>query len=134
MRSRTVSTHTDLSASIRFSATELEVRNNDSFDWADVKLEINGGVFSRGYLLSVPRIAAGKDCVRALVLKHTCDGNDNGRDGGGIHSTSSSNRIDGNKVTDNERGIDVDTKGSLILKNNASGNIPWCTGGGPPTQ
>jgi len=75
-----------------------------------------------------------KDCVRALVLEHTCDGNDNGRDGAGIHSTSSSNRIDGNNVTDNERGIDVDTKGSLSSKTNASGNIPWCTGGGPPTQ
>ena len=60
------------------------------------------------------------DC---LVEGNTCDGNGTGSaDGAGIHSTSTDNRIDGNTVTDNDRGIDVDSSGSLIVRNSASGN------------
>ena len=60
------------------------------------------------------------DC---LVEGNTCDGNGvGGADGAGIHSTSSDNRIDGNTVTDNDRGIDVDSSGNLIVRNSASGN------------
>ena len=60
------------------------------------------------------------DC---LVEGNTCDGNGLGSsDGAGIHSTSTDNRIDGNTVTDNDRGIDVDSSGSLIVRNSASGN------------
>jgi len=59
------------------------------------------------------------DCV---VSGNTCDGNGNNGDGAGIHSTSTDNRIDGNNVTDTDRGIDVDTYGSLIIRNSASGN------------
>ena len=59
------------------------------------------------------------DCV---VSGNTCDGNGKNGDGAGIHSTSTDNRIDGNNVTDTVRGIDVDTYGSLIIRNSASGN------------
>ena len=42
--------------------------------------------------------------------------------GSGIHTTGSDNRIDGNNVIGNDRGIDVDSTGSLIVRNSASGN------------
>lgn len=45
-----------------------------------------------------------------------------GGDGAGIHTTSSDNRIDGNNVVTNDRGIDVDSSGSIIIRNTASGN------------
>ncbi|MHC4618134.1 MAG: hypothetical protein ACYTEQ_10320, partial [Planctomycetota bacterium] len=32
------------------------------------------------------------------------------------------NRIEGNNVTDNDRGIDVDDSNNIIIKNTASGN------------
>jgi parallel beta-helix repeat protein len=57
------------------------------------------------------------------VLENTCDGNGSGaNDGAGIHATQNSNRIDSNHVTDNDRGIDVDAIGNLIVRNSASGN------------
>ncbi len=59
------------------------------------------------------------DC---LVEGNVCDNNGFGGDGAGIHSSSLDNRIDGNTVTDNDRGIDVDSTGSLIVRNSASGN------------
>jgi parallel beta-helix repeat protein len=55
------------------------------------------------------------------VVGNTCDSNGLG-DGAGIHSTSSDNRIDGNTVTDNDRGIQVDSSGTLVIKNSATGN------------
>ncbi len=45
-----------------------------------------------------------------------------GGDAAGIHSTGADNRIEGNNVTDNTRGIDVDSTGTLIIKNSAAGN------------
>jgi len=45
-----------------------------------------------------------------------------GADGAGIHATGANNRIDGNHVTINDRGIDVDAAGNTIVRNSASGN------------
>ena len=36
--------------------------------------------------------------------------------------TSTDNRIEGNNVTGNDRGIAVDLSGNLIIRNSASGN------------
>jgi parallel beta-helix repeat protein len=59
----------------------------------------------------------------SLVSGNTCDSNGlSTGDGAGIHATSSDNRIEGNNVTDNDRGIDVDSAGNVIIKNSASGN------------
>ena len=60
------------------------------------------------------------DC---LVLNNNCDSNGfSGGNGAGILAMSSDNRIDGNNVTDNDRGIDVTFAGNLIIRNSASGN------------
>jgi parallel beta-helix repeat protein len=54
---------------------------------------------------------------------NTCEGNGAGRaDGAGIHATSRANRIDGNTTTSNDRGIDVDAGGNLVVRNDASLN------------
>jgi parallel beta-helix repeat protein len=57
-----------------------------------------------------------------VVRQNNCVVNGAGGDGAGIHATSSDNRIESNNVTDNDRGIDVDAAGNVILKNSASGN------------
>jgi parallel beta-helix repeat protein len=60
---------------------------------------------------------------QCLIVGNTCDGNGTGGgDGAGIHTTSFENRIEGNNVTNNDRGIDVDSTGNLIIKNSAATN------------
>ena len=59
---------------------------------------------------------------RNLVEGNTCISNGNSGDGAGIHVIQTDNRIDGNTVTTNDRGIDVDVAGNLIIRNSASGN------------
>ncbi|MHC4575495.1 MAG: hypothetical protein ACYS76_15445 [Planctomycetota bacterium] len=63
------------------------------------------------------------DC---LVISNNCVANGWGvGNGAGIHADdvgSDDNRIEGNHVTDNDRGIDVDGTGNIIIKNTASGN------------
>ena len=69
------------------------------------------------------------DGIRATslcqIIGNTCDGNGNGAsagDGAGIHTTSTRNRIEGNTATGNDRGIDVDSTLSLIIRNSAGNN------------
>ncbi len=57
-----------------------------------------------------------------LVLENLCLLNGNNGDGAGIHSTNNRNRIDGNAVYGNDRGIDVDWNDSLIIRNTATLN------------
>ncbi|MES2920487.1 MAG: right-handed parallel beta-helix repeat-containing protein [Verrucomicrobiota bacterium] len=57
------------------------------------------------------------------VVGNNCDSNGfSGGNAAGIHSTGSDNRIEGNNVSDNTRGIDVDSSGTLIIKNSAATN------------
>ena len=64
-------------------------------------------------------IESSSDCH---VVGNNCHNNGNGGDSAGIHATGGGNRIDGNHVTDNDRGIDVDLAGNLIIRNSAGGN------------
>jgi hypothetical protein len=45
-----------------------------------------------------------------------------GGSGTGIHATGSDNRIDGNNLVNNDRGIDVDAANNLIVRNSARRN------------
>jgi parallel beta-helix repeat protein len=59
----------------------------------------------------------------SVVRDNTCVGNGLNGDGAGIHAEfGNDSRIEGNNVTLNDRGIDVDAPGNLIIKNSASGN------------
>jgi hypothetical protein len=49
-----------LDASVSFSGTQFTITNKNSYDWNGVKLEINGGIVSRGYVLRMDRLAAGQ--------------------------------------------------------------------------
>lgn len=74
------------------------------------------------------RVSANKgDGIRlqgtSLARGNVCHANGNTTgDGAGIHAISSSNRIEGNFLTNNDRGIDVDTGGNLIIRNTARAN------------
>ena len=64
----------------------------------------------------------------SVVLNNNCDGNGPaGADGAGIHVTGSDNRIEGNNVTNNDRGIDFGfpTGGTdnIVIKNTARDNV-----------
>ncbi|ODS32992.1 MAG: hypothetical protein SCARUB_01869 [Candidatus Scalindua rubra] len=48
-----------LDASVRFTGEQFVIENKDWHDWTNVKLEINSGIFSGGYILRVPVIKAG---------------------------------------------------------------------------
>lgn len=50
----------DLNASVRFSGTQFIIQNKDSFDWTNVKLEVNARTFSSGYVLKSGIMAAGE--------------------------------------------------------------------------
>lgn len=65
------------------------------------------------------RIEVNNACA---VRDSLCDTNGFMGDGAGIHALSNDNRIEGNNCTRNDRGIDVDTAGNIILRNTCSGN------------
>ncbi len=56
----TTSSVVTLSASVRDTGIQFVVTNNDSFDWTNVKLEVNPGILTDGYVLRVPRISSGE--------------------------------------------------------------------------
>src|SRR5204862_4061346 len=45
-------------------------------------------------------------------------------DGAGLHATGNDNRIEGNKLKGNPRGLEVAGPGNLIIRNSAKGNTP----------
>jgi parallel beta-helix repeat protein len=67
------------------------------------------------------------DGIRATVdcsiIGNQCETNGLGTgDGAGIHVTATGNRVDGNHVAGNDRGIDVDSVANTIVRNTATGN------------
>lgn len=67
------------------------------------------------------------------VLNNNCTGNGEAvGDGAGIYATNfGANRIEGNNVTANDRGLDIDSVGNLIIGNSASSNTTnYDIGGG----
>lgn len=60
------------------------------------------------------------------VRGNSCTTNGNGGDGAGIRTSSGDNRIEGNRCTGADRGIDVDGPRNIIIKNTCSGNtVNW---------
>lgn len=65
-------------------------------------------------------IKANTDC---RIANNHCDSNGYASgDGAGIHVTGRGCQIENNVVTDNDRGIDVDDSGNLIIRNSAQFN------------
>ncbi len=50
----------DLNATVSFNGTQFIIANGDSFDWTNVKLEINSKTFSSGYTLKTSVMKAGE--------------------------------------------------------------------------
>ncbi len=63
----------------------------------------------------------------SVIRGNACDGNGlNAGDGAGIVVVSIDNHIEGNNCTGNDRGIDVDAAGNIIIKNTCAGNtVNW---------
>ncbi|MFN0128609.1 MAG: right-handed parallel beta-helix repeat-containing protein [Verrucomicrobiales bacterium] len=110
---------THCTASFNFSTAALTSTTGMGFT-------LGSGSMIRGCVASENKgngIRVSENCA---VRDNQCNGN--GRDAGivgtgaGVHATGSDNRIEGNNVTNNDRGIDVDAAGNLIIKNSASGN------------
>jgi len=61
------------------------------------------------------------------VTDNTCESNGFGAgSGAGIFAPGGDNRIEGNHCTDNDRGIDVDVAGNIIIRNTCASNaINW---------
>ena len=57
-----------------------------------------------------------------LVRENICYSNGNGGDGAGIVVSGNRSRIEGNNCSNNDRGIDVNSTGNLIIGNSAAGN------------
>lgn len=53
-------TKTDFEASAQFTGTTFIVKNLDKYDCVDSKLEINGGVFSSGYVIEGYTLESGE--------------------------------------------------------------------------
>lgn len=49
-----------LDASVSYTGAQFVITNKNSYDWTDVKLEINPGVVSSGWVLRVDRLQAGQ--------------------------------------------------------------------------
>lgn len=59
----------------------------------------------------------------SIVRGNTCDSNGLGAgDGAGIRIGSNRSRVEGNNCAENDRGIDVDGSGNIIIRNTCSGN------------
>ena len=57
------------------------------------------------------------------AIGNVCDGNGAGAGvGAGIHVLGIRSRIEGNNLTNNDRGLDVDGPGNIAVRNTASGN------------
>ena len=57
-----------------------------------------------------------------MILENTCTGNGTGGDGAGIHAIGPCGRIEGNIVSNNPRGIDVDAGRNMVVRNYATQN------------
>ncbi|MBA7493260.1 hypothetical protein ES702_03817 [subsurface metagenome] len=49
-----------LNASVQFTGTQFIITNNDSFEWRNVKLEINSKILKSGYKLTTYKMIAGQ--------------------------------------------------------------------------
>ena len=54
------SSNVDLNARVNFTGTEFVIVNNDSFDWTNIKLEVNSKTLSSGYTFEAYSMNAGQ--------------------------------------------------------------------------
>jgi parallel beta-helix repeat protein len=59
---------------------------------------------------------------RSFAIGNTCASNGSSGTGSGILSSGNDDRIEGNNVATNDRGIEVTGTGCLIIRNSVSGN------------
>ena len=63
-----------LSASVNFTGTQFEVSNVGDADWSDVKLDVNGGVFSSGFIYRTNGLRKGRKLTVGALQFANSDG------------------------------------------------------------
>ena len=58
-KEETQPSYISLSASVEYTGTQFIIKNNDNFDWLNVKMEVNGSFLSSGFILKTNRMEAG---------------------------------------------------------------------------
>ncbi len=56
-----------LNAEVRFSGTQIIIKNNDSFDWSNIKIELNAGMLDSGYYYEGGSIGAGQTATIGIL-------------------------------------------------------------------
>lgn len=67
-------TANDIHAGISFDGTQFQIENKDDFDWIDVKLEVNPGMFSSGYTYKARVLKAGESYTVGAMQFAKSDG------------------------------------------------------------
>ena len=58
-KEETQPSYISLNASVEHTGTQFIIKNNDNFDWLNVKMEVNGRFLSSGFILKTDRMEAG---------------------------------------------------------------------------
>jgi hypothetical protein len=56
-----------LNASVRFTGTQIVIQNNDSFEWNNLRIELNSGLLNSGYYLDASSIKAGTTATVGIL-------------------------------------------------------------------
>jgi hypothetical protein len=56
-----------LNAAVRYTGTQIFIKNNDSFDWNNLKIELNSGLLNSGYYLEASSIKAGTTATVGIL-------------------------------------------------------------------
>lgn len=57
----------NLNAEVRFSGTQIIVKNKDPFDWSNIKIELNAGMLDSGYYYEGGSIGAGQTATIGIL-------------------------------------------------------------------
>lgn len=57
----------ELNANVRYSGTQIIIKNNDSFSWDNIKIELNAGLLDSGYYYEGGSIAAGATATIGIL-------------------------------------------------------------------
>jgi parallel beta-helix repeat protein len=92
--------------------------NGEDGFWAQANCTVMGCTATNNYGSGI------RSNAENIITGNICT--DNGfstADAAGIHIVGSDNRVEGNTVSGNDRGIDCDVAGNFIVRNSASGNM-----------
>lgn len=64
----------DLWAKVEFDGVQFIISNNNRYDWTQVEMEVNSGLFKGGYILRTPILKAGHEYTVGALQFAKSDG------------------------------------------------------------